>query len=311
MLLANELALEALLFADFTTLVSAKFVNAKFMGIARANDHLLAVQRRFNVLVMNAYITFDDGTNGGRWKSIRYEPARLQSFAVACRELADVIGQHAVRKLSFLDLTWTTPGVNIVFEAVPALKFAQDVIIYMQMCSQAGGNPEAFMRNFVRPKSLNLNLDNGSFPPLSWAFLETDEARELRLVKLFGPSSPTEDVKRSVEDLVRKCAKLPRLIGGDALEIDFTQSSYFPGSFIRRVIELLKSSGREVIFRMRTPPQGDDLVLDEREYSADVDGATTRYASQESAIVVEVEERSITIRRTAEITPAKRSHRDE
>ncbi|KAH7708585.1 hypothetical protein AAVH_24163 [Aphelenchoides avenae] len=179
------------------------------------------------------------------------------------------------------------------------------------MCSQAGGNPEAFMRNFARPKSLNLNLDNGSFPLLSWAFLETDEARELRLVKLFAPSSPTEDVKRSGEELIRKCTTIPRLIGGDALEVDFTQCGYFSGLFIRRVIELLKNSGREVMFRMRTPPQGDDLVLDEREYSVDVDGATTRYASQESANVVEVEGRSITIRRTAEIPPAKRSHRDE
>ncbi|KAH7708584.1 hypothetical protein AAVH_24162 [Aphelenchoides avenae] len=105
MLLPNELLLDALSFADFSTLVSAKFVNANFMDIVGANDHLLAVQRRFNVLVMNAYITYDDVTNGGRRKSIRYEPNNHESLAAACRELADVIGQHAVAKLAFLDLT--------------------------------------------------------------------------------------------------------------------------------------------------------------------------------------------------------------
>ncbi|KAH7708591.1 hypothetical protein AAVH_24169 [Aphelenchoides avenae] len=311
MLLPNELLLGVLQVVDFSTLVSAKFVSARFLGVVTANDHHLAVQRRFNVLIFNSYMSYDDVMYGARRRSIRYERGDHRSFVAACRALVDVIGQHAVNELTFFESTCIMPGVDVIFEVVPALKFAQGVIVNIVDGSHAAGNPEAFMRNFARMKSLSLTLDNDAFPQFNWTFLGTTEARELQLIKLFGPLSPTEDVSRSVEELVRKCTTVPRLLDGKALEIDFSQSSIFSGTFGQRIIELLKGSGREVTFRMRTPPQGNDLKLDEREYLVDVDGATTRYSSKESGIAVEVNRRSITIQSTAELRPTKRIRRHE
>ncbi|KAH7708115.1 hypothetical protein AAVH_24644 [Aphelenchoides avenae] len=283
MLLPNELLLDVLHAVDFGTLVSAKFVGARFLGVVTANAHLLANQRRFNVLVFNSYISYDDMMKVARRKSIRYERGDHQSLVAACRALADVVGQHSAEELTFFDSTCVMPGVDVIFEVVPALKFALSVIINIVDGSQAGGNPEAFMRNFVRTKSLSLNLDNGAFRLFSWTY-------------------------SGLQELVRKCATLPRLLSGDALDIDFSQSSTFSGAFGQR---LLKDSGRKVTFRMRTPPQGDDLVLDEREYAVHVDGATMRYSSKESGIAVEVDRRSIIIQSTAEIPPTKRIRRHE
>ncbi|KAH7703326.1 hypothetical protein AAVH_29501 [Aphelenchoides avenae] len=280
MLLPNESHLEALYFADFSTLVSAKFVDARFLRVVTVNGQLLAIQRRFNVLVFNSYISYD--TNGSRRTSIRYERADLQSFAAACRALADVIGQHVVGKLTLFDNTSIIPGVEMLFELVPALKFAHDVIVNFQGGSQAAGDPEAFMRNFARLKSLGLSLDHGIFRQFTWSFLGLDAARELQLVKFFGPSFPTEDVNRSVEELVRYCATCPRLLGGGTLEIDFPKSEFSTG-----------------------------LILDENEYAIDADDTTTRYTSANSGIVVEFKGLHMSIQSGAEVPPTKRRRRNE
>lgn len=52
--------------------------------------------------------------------------------------------------------------------------------------------------------------------------------------------------------------------------------------------------------------RGSTLVLDEGEYSVDADGTATRYASDESGIVVEVNGDSVTIQSTAEVPRKKR-----
>ncbi|KAH7692955.1 hypothetical protein AAVH_40017, partial [Aphelenchoides avenae] len=54
---------------------------------------------------------------------------------------------------------------------------------------------------------------------------------------------------------------------------------------------LLKGSGRELTFRMKTPDD-DALMLDESDYTRDVvDDDTTRYVSESGGIVVEVKGR--------------------
>lgn len=122
MLIPNEAMLDVLLFADFNTLVSGKFVDRRFKGVLTANERLLAIERRFHILVANSCITYDDVLNGGRRKSMHYEHANVQSFAAACRQLAGVIDQHVVVKLTSVDSMWIVRGVDDFFRLLPALE---------------------------------------------------------------------------------------------------------------------------------------------------------------------------------------------
>ncbi|KAH7714303.1 hypothetical protein AAVH_18322 [Aphelenchoides avenae] len=90
------------------------------------------------------------------------------------------------------------------------------------------------------------------------------------------------------------------------MELDFSKT-WFTREFGLRIIELLKNCGRELTFRMRTCD--DELVLDEREFTIGFDGTTTRYASDESGIVVEVKGRLISIQSTADV-PRKKARNE-
>ncbi|KAH7703671.1 hypothetical protein AAVH_17836 [Aphelenchoides avenae] len=68
---------------------------------------------------------------------------------------------------------------------------------------------------------------------------------------------------------------------------------------------LLKNSEREVIFMMRTMLGGRELIHDESDYTVEVDGITTRYASKQHAIVVELRG-WIVIKSTGEVPRKKR-----
>lgn len=58
---------------------------------------------------------------------------------------------------------------------------------------------------------------------------------------------------------------------------------------------------------MTTEKDGRRLTLDENDYTVDVDDITTRYTSESSGIVVEVEGRYASIQSRAEVPPTKRS----
>lgn len=73
------------------------------------------------------------------------ERASHTSSAGSCRELAEVIGQHVVVKLVFLDGSCRTPGVKALFGLIPILKFDQDACVYLQKDSQAAENLEVVM----------------------------------------------------------------------------------------------------------------------------------------------------------------------
>lgn len=53
--------------------------------------------------------------------------------------------------------------------------------------------------------------------------------------------------------------------------------------------QLLKGTARELTLRMKTR-SGDELMLDERDYTMDVDDTTKCYVSHESGIVVEMKD---------------------
>lgn len=52
---------------------------------------------------------------------------------------------------------------------------------------------------------------------------------------------------------------------------------------------------------MATFATGGELILDDSDYTVDVDDTTTRYASEGSGIIVEVKGRSIVIQSTVEV----------
>ncbi|KAH7694774.1 hypothetical protein AAVH_38176 [Aphelenchoides avenae] len=209
----------------------------------------------------------------------------------------------------FCESTWNVPGFDVVFEAAPFLKHADEVIFYGYSLDETviAANSEAFMRNFVGMKSLRLGLDNEAFSQFSWRFLRREATQEIRRIELVGwPSPATEDMSRSVEELVHECAALPRLQSGKvSLELDFS-AKLFSGAFGLRIIELLKDSRREVTFQMILQAH-DELILDESEYSVDDDGTTKRYASEQNGIFVEVDGGLITIKSKGEVSATKRS----
>lgn len=128
--------------------------------------------------------------------------------------------------------------MDVIFDAVPALKFAQGVIVNMRKCLQAGGNPEAFMGNFARLKSLSVNLDYDTFREFGWTSLRHESARDLQRIKFSGLSDALyADVNSSLEELVRYCATLPRLLNGEALDLDFSDI-HFMGPLALRIIEV-------------------------------------------------------------------------
>ncbi|KAH7708106.1 hypothetical protein AAVH_24635 [Aphelenchoides avenae] len=295
-MLPNESLLQVLHFADYKTLVLTKFAGKRFLRLAMKFAEELARRSSFVVTFWTAQITYIDMTSlaGG---SIPYELSNQTSLAHACRELVVVIGPHAVTTLIFRDNMWAMPGICVIFEAAPALKYAEDVVFRSLDQYIARDSSETVMSNFVGMKALCLHLNYHVFHQFSWTFLRQDSARELRLIKVHASSWAENDLYRSLEEFVRYCAMRPRLVGEDALEVDFSALS-FPRSYCLRVIELLKGTGCALTFRM-TLGNG-ELILNEGDYTVDIDDATTRYASKNSGMAVEVVNgRWITVQTTA------------
>ncbi|KAH7723114.1 hypothetical protein AAVH_09370 [Aphelenchoides avenae] len=154
-------------------------------------------------------------------------------------------------------------------------------------------------------KALRLWLAYDVFDRFSWAFLRQNSARGLRLLKVSCKPS-WEGVYSPVEELVRCCGTLPRLRGGEALVLDFSEHNVSL-DFVLWAIEMLKDSRRKLTFRMTTQFHNPKLELDESDYSVDVDNDTTWYTSKKSGIAVEVTRRSVTIHSSADAPPTKRS----
>ncbi|KAH7695402.1 hypothetical protein AAVH_37539 [Aphelenchoides avenae] len=104
MLLPNELLLQVLRFADYTTLVLAKLARARFL-------HIVACRRRFRVDFYGTGVAYIDTTSTvGAGGNIRYKPGNQASLAAAFRNLAGVIGPHAVVELKFVWDKWLCPA---------------------------------------------------------------------------------------------------------------------------------------------------------------------------------------------------------
>ncbi|KAH7660424.1 hypothetical protein AAVH_43792, partial [Aphelenchoides avenae] len=231
MLLPNESLLIVLQYADYKTLVLTKLAGRRFLQLARKYAEELARHRRFRVTFRTSYISYSDVEVGERPKRIRYEPVNQPSFAAACRELDGAIGRHAVASLTFTGSTMIMGGVGAVFEAAPALKYAEDVYLRWPSDSTNGSNdPNAFLLNFEAMKTLRLSLGYNSniFRQLNWTFVQKESARELRLIKVSGCGPVRIGIMNdSVKELARYCVTLSHLQGGQPLELGFS-NSFFP-----------------------------------------------------------------------------------
>ncbi|KAH7684733.1 hypothetical protein AAVH_40759 [Aphelenchoides avenae] len=237
-MLPNESLLQVLHFADYKTLVLANLAGRRLLRLVVKFADELARRRRYLVYVYTALIEYDDVTIGVGG-SIPYEPCDRSSLAAACRELAGAIGPHAVAILTFYGNTWNMPDVGVICVAAPALKCAEEVVLHGSRVWNSGGDFGAFMSNFAVMKSLGLWVNYGVFRQLNWAFLRRESARELRRIKVYAMASawPKNGTHRAVEELVHDCATLPRLLCGDALELDFSDVC-FSRSFGLRIIEV-------------------------------------------------------------------------
>ncbi|KAH7707690.1 hypothetical protein AAVH_25082 [Aphelenchoides avenae] len=302
MLLPTELILQVLHYADYKTLVLAKIAGARFLRLTVKFAEELARRHNFMVSFKTTYIEYIDMTIRES-QSFPYDHGNQTSLAAACREVAVAVGSHAVLSVTFNDNTWSMPGVGVIFEAPPSLKYAHDVTLFSARGLDNEGDSDTFTSNFVGMKWLR--LDDDAFRQFSRSFLQPECARELEGISVLDLRlTPTRIMNCSVEEFVRNCATLPHLLVRQALILDFSMHR-FSGSFGLKIIELLKNSGRELTFRMKVLQDGDKLVLDESEYTVDVDGNTTRYASKSSGIVVEIDGRFTTIRSTARLSRKK------
>ncbi|KAH7704640.1 hypothetical protein AAVH_28168 [Aphelenchoides avenae] len=239
MLLPNELLLEALRFVDFGTLLSAKFVDARFLDVVAKFAALLARRRSFQVLFYPSYITYIDVTVHSGRKSIRYETGDRPSLAAACGKLAAIIGAHVVVKLTFCENTWNAPGLGVIFDATPALKYAEAVGLRSPPGSITENGCQPFMHNLAGTKSLCFSLTYHVFRQLSWTFLGGAAAHELRHVSvdIYDIDCLPENATDSIEELVGHCVRRPRPLAGEALELDFSLN-YLPEDFAIRIIEV-------------------------------------------------------------------------
>ncbi|KAH7675921.1 hypothetical protein AAVH_42172, partial [Aphelenchoides avenae] len=234
-MLPNESFLQVLHFVDYKTLVVAKLAGARFLRLIVKFAEGLARRRTFLVTLFTTTICYYDETIGTAGQ-VKYEPGNPTSLSAACRQVAAAIGPHAVTELVFCVRTWNMPGVGVIFEAAPPLKYAERVDLYKND-DIIEDNFDAFMSNFVGMKTLRLFLNCDVRRQFSWTFLRRESARDLRLIQVSAyPCTPTENILRSIEELVRYCGTLPRLQGGEALELDFSKNDFF-GTFALVVID--------------------------------------------------------------------------
>ncbi|KAH7696827.1 hypothetical protein AAVH_36095, partial [Aphelenchoides avenae] len=237
-MLPDDPLLQVLHFADYETLVFTKLAEGRFLDVASKYAEKLA-RRRFRVIFYESCIFCFDLTiaDEDHPTIIRYEPGEQSSLASACRELAVVIGPHAVAKLTFYGKACIMHGIEVVFEAVPPLKHAEVVDLPSPHSSKVLNNSEIFMQGFIGMKSLSLCVPEDVFCAFTSTFLRRQSARELRLIKVHVvPFVPSEDTVRSVEEFVRYYVTLPRLLGGDALELDLSNNE-FSAALGLRIIE--------------------------------------------------------------------------
>lgn len=95
------------------------------------------------------------------------------------------------------------------------------------------------MSNYAGMRSLRLGLNYDIFFQYSWACLDKESARDLRLIKFTGHSPENEN--SAVIGLISDCATLPHLLG--PMELDFIENG-FSGEFIMRVIEVSSGESR-------------------------------------------------------------------
>lgn len=233
-MLPNESLLHVLHFAEYETLVAAKLSGSRFLRIVAEFAEELAGRRSFEVIFYKRDIISKDLQYGAQ-RFIDYEPGNLPSLVAACRQVAGMIGPHAVVRLWFSEGTWNMPDASSVFKAAPVLKYAEEVVFYS---NSPAGSSEGFMSKFVGMKSLRLIVDNDTFLQYDWSFLRQESAHELRLIECTRLSPPTDNTHLLVEEIVRYCASHPpRLQDREALVLDFT-GNYLFGEFALRIIEV-------------------------------------------------------------------------
>lgn len=198
---------------------------------------VVRTSRSFGVFFNRVCIVHSEATSDAPCGTILYEHGNPQSLAEACRKLAVVIGPHFVEQLTFSEHAWNMPGSDVIFEAAPQVKYATHVRLESPVGSTLIGNSDFFMSHFAGLKELSLWVDYEVFHRFDWAFLHRDAARALRLITFARGGFWSENMNRSIVKLVRHCVTLPRPLGAEALELDFSRFLFLP-AFGRWILEV-------------------------------------------------------------------------
>lgn len=245
-MLPGETWLEALHFSDYETLVYSKLATHRLLHTAMHYAAQLAARRDFEVIIYDDYLTCDDLTVRRR-RYGNFDARNPEAMKVVFRRFGAIIGPHTITRMVFVGDSWNMWNIDGVFKAAPPLKFPEAVYI-----NKPAGSTylvqdfTALMQSFVGLKTLRLTIKNDAFCLLNWTFLRHESACELQTITFCSSTHWSEPVSRAVEELLKVCATLPRLLCGHALVLDFT-SKFIDASFAPRVVEVFRSKSEFLI----------------------------------------------------------------
>ncbi|KAH7704599.1 hypothetical protein AAVH_28204 [Aphelenchoides avenae] len=245
---------------DYASLYSLTFVNAQFHNVAIRNAEKMAKRQNFELtFTETAFRLAVDGST--QMPSIVLDEVDAPSLAKALKEVASVVGLHAVTVLSIDHGDWLRIPIAEMFAILPALQYAISLSLrYAPPAGmpQAADYIDALVRNFPRLQKLALELHR----PFDWTCLRRESALKPRILKVDVRS----ESQSSEEEVLRYCEALGRLPGNEPKRFVLTspfRTDRFRQEEVERIVEVLSESQRVITLVL---PTGPHLQLPERNF---------------------------------------------
>ncbi|KAH7719162.1 hypothetical protein AAVH_13412 [Aphelenchoides avenae] len=233
---------------DYGTLYSITIVNSQFHNVAARNAEKLAKRRNFELTFTET--TVDLAVDGSEMLS-------------ALKEVANVVGLHAVTKVSMDHGDWLRLPIAEMFAVLPALEYATSLRLHYAPpdgVTPAADYIDAFVTRFPQVQVLVLAL----YRPFDWIYLRRDSALKLRTFNVVVRC----ESQSSEEEILRYCTALSRLPGSEPRRfvlISRFLTDRFRQEAVERIVEVLSETQRMVTLSL---PTGSHLQLPERKFIA-------------------------------------------
>ncbi|KAH7719163.1 hypothetical protein AAVH_13413 [Aphelenchoides avenae] len=257
----GEVMVDVVHCVDYGTLYALTFVNSQFHNVSVRNAEKLAKRRNFELTISDATLHLVvDGSI--QLPSIVLDERTISSVLEALKAVANVVGLHAVTKLSLEYGDWFRLPPARMFAVLPAVEYATNLSLRY---APPLGTPEradyvdAFVADFPHTQELELEL----LRPFDWTYLRRRSALKLGTFRVLvcceSPSSEAE--------VLRYCMALSRLPENEQKR--FFLISPFPTDRFRqeeveRVVEVLSEAQCEAELVL---PTGSHLQLSERNFT--------------------------------------------